>query len=211
MLLWALAGCADGARPAFTPSTPAPSSPASVDSVPAPASTLPPEQTPVVPGRYRWTDFSPAFEIEIGPGWAVGHRHLGFFDLWSGSSLPAIGFARFSGVRGAGEAAVDATSVADVLAALGTNARIRIADRGPVEVAGLVGRAIDIEVEAPQTPVFTAEDGDFNLDPGLDTRWNMLDVPGGGVLFVYVVATDAGLTAALGRVGLLLDTMRLTG
>lgn len=162
-----------------------------------PALIFPPSQTPIEPGTYRWDGFDRPVSITLGPGWQLGHDNPAFFDLFRGSDFPAVSFARFSDVytdRAHRVVAGDAESVETSL--LG---RIDLTLTGvtPTELGGLEGWQFDLTTLEARTPLFFGPAGDFQLEPEFETRYRVLDFPGGGVLVVgihaRVDAFDAGL------------------
>ena len=50
--------------------------------------------------------------------------------------------------------------------------------------------------DGPQTPLFRGPAGDFKMDPEFENRYRLLDLPGGGVLFIGVHVHTGGLDAA---------------
>lgn len=167
------------------------------------------------PGTYRFEGFEPALELEIpGAGWQVGHFHHEIFDLFLEGDFPAIAFARFPTVAtpatsaAPGGSAVPATSIDQVLDALGSNPNIVVTAVGPVEVAGLSGRTVDIEVTKEQTALFGAGTEGFHFDPGFVGRFHLLAVEG-GVLEIFVTHRDGQLEEAIEVTRPILDSVRI--
>jgi hypothetical protein len=160
------------------------------------------------PGTYRFAGFQPAVEITVGDDWEVGHFHPYLFDLFYRSAFPSIGFGRFPAVKHRDGTRVDTTSARAVVDALLANGELDITDVGPASIAGRSGLTIDIRALHPQTPLFSAPDGDFKFDPGLLARLHVLDVPGGAVE-VFIAAQPGELEDAIATTQPILDSLRL--
>jgi hypothetical protein len=170
---------------------------------------IPGQGTPLEPGTYWWLDRRPFLELRIPEGWTVGHHKGDFFDLFrTGGSLPAVSLGRFPQVfRTTGEA-VGTFDAASVVEALSSHPGVVVDDVGPVTLAGLSGRTIDVRVAEGQTPLFRTQEGSYNADPGHVSRYHVLDVPGGAIE-VWIVARDGELDAALEIARPLLDGLSL--
>ena len=59
-------------------------------------------EAPLEPGRTRYSVFDPPFTFVVPEGWAGGHDHVDFFDIWNGEDL-VIGFGRPTAIPGSGE------------------------------------------------------------------------------------------------------------
>jgi hypothetical protein len=160
------------------------------------------------PGTYRFAGFDPNVEVTVGEDWEVGHFHPYLFDLFYRSTFPSIGFGRFAIVKHRDGTRVEATSARAVVDALLANDELEITDVGPASIAGRSGLTIDIRAIHPQTPLFSAPDGDFKFDPGLLARMHVLDVPG-GALEVFIAAQPGKLDDAVATVKPILDSLRL--
>jgi hypothetical protein len=216
LVLAGLAGCA---APAVSP----PASPTAISTPIATATeappTLPPGVAPVhdgvlEPGTYWFEGFQPWLQLTIDrTGWEVGHFHDQEFDLFLDGTFPSIGFARFPAVatprssEAPAGAAVPASSIDAILDAWRSNPHIVVTEVGDVTVAGLSGRAVDVKVNAEQTPLFGAAGEAFKFDPGLASRFNLLVVEG-GVVEIFVVSQTGRLEAALDGARSILDSLQ---
>jgi hypothetical protein len=196
------AGCGSSAAsgaptpsPTHASSIPSPTTKPSVD--PSAARTFPPSQTPIEPGRYRWDGFEHAITIDLGPGWALGHDNPTFFDLFRGSDFPSITFARFDEVYVDRVARAKASNVGSVVTTLAGRADLTVGDSSTVTLGGMTGRQFDLTTNEPQTPLFFGRAGDFKLDPEFQTRYRIIDFPGGGVLVVGVHTKNGGFDAGV--------------
>lgn len=207
--------------PVTTPSATTGASPPAPTIVATPAApTLPPGVTRLhdgvlEPGTYRFEGFEPGLDLEIpGPGWEVGHFHDEIFDLFFEGDFPAIGFARFPTVFTApSSAAPDGStrptlSVDVVLATLQGNPDLVVEDVGPVEIAGLTGRTVDVRATREQTALFGAGSDGFHFDPGYVGRFHLLAVDG-GVLEIFVTGPDGRLEEAIEVTQPVLDSVRV--
>jgi hypothetical protein len=164
----------------------------------AAARTFPPSQTPIAPGRYRWSRVAPAVSFDVGPGWELGHAHPEFFDLFRGSDFPSVSFARFTSVHSDATTQVPATDAQTVVAALSARSDVTLSGAEAVTLGGLSGTRFDLSVASPQTPLFMGPAGAFKMDPGFVNRYRVLDLPGGGVLVIGVHVRGDGIEAASG-------------
>jgi hypothetical protein len=162
------------------------------------------------PGTYRFAGFQPSVEITVGADWEVGHFHPYLFDLFYRSTFPSIGFGRFPTVKHRDGTTVDATSARAVVGALRANDELEITEVGPASIAGRSGFTIDVRAIHPQTPLFSAPDGDFKFDPGLVARLHVLDVPD-GAMELLIAAQPGKLQDALATTQPILDSLRLVG
>ena len=151
---------------------------------------LPASGQAVEPGTYRWDGFQPALELTVGDGWKVGHRHGEYFDLFVGGGFPGVGFGRFDAVHVTDAVTRPMTDAASVVAAMKANPTMRVEDVGKAALAGLTGLTVDLRVTKERTAVLDGAGGTFHLDPGFTIRYHLLDVPGGGVLEVSVLAGE---------------------
>ena len=162
------------------------------------------------PGTYRFAGFEPSVEITVGADWEVGHFHPYLFDLFYRSTFPSIGFGRFPTVKHRDGTAIDATSAKGVVDALRANDELEITEVGQASIAGRSGFTIDLRAIHPQTPLFSAPDGDFKFDPGLVARLHVLDVPG-GAMELLIAAQPGKLEDAVATTQPILDSLRLVG
>lgn len=214
------AGCTPAASTAATPATTPPAAAASLPPSPTPrptptsAPTLPAgvawlRDGHVEPGTYRFAGFEPAIQVAIdGDGWEVGHFHDDFFDLFLDGDFPAIGFGRFVAVLGRDGTRVPASGAEAVIEALRSNPDLKVDDVGPVEIAGLIGRTVDIRATREQTPLFSSGEGGFKFDPGFVGRFHVLDVEG-GAMEILIAARDGELEAAIEATQPILDSLEV--
>lgn len=161
----------------------------------------------VEPGTYTWEEFSPAVSFEVGPGWEVGHRNPEFFDLFVDGDFPAVSFGRFVDVFTDDTTRVPARDAANVIASLSTRPDVTLSAPQSAQMGGLRGQAFTLSVATDQTPLFGGRNGVFRMDPGFETRYTALDVPGDGVIFVGVAAREGELDAALDAAAPILATL----
>jgi hypothetical protein len=179
-----VAGCG-GSAASMAPlsAAPAVSSPSgALDAV----RSFPPPQTAIQPGTYRWTGFDPPISVTLGPGWALGHDHPAFFDLFRGSDFPSVSFARFTSVYADATNQVAASDAMAVAATFAARSDLTVTGSSAVELGGLRGRVFDVVTRTAKTPLFFGPAGDFRLDPEFTTRYRILDIPGGGILVVGI-------------------------
>jgi hypothetical protein len=173
-----LAGCS-GAAPATRPS-------------PSASPTSTPEivhefvgEAPLEPGRTRYSAFEPAFTFVVPEGWAGGHEHPDYFDVWNGADL-SVGFGRPIGIPGP-DGRVDAGSLTprEVLQAI---ARI-VADPSPISETEIDGRpAVEMSFSVDhRTGVLRFGAGTLHIEPPWRAQAFALEV--GGARFVILVQT----------------------
>jgi hypothetical protein len=216
-LIVLVAGCGGNAVASPSPS-PAGGPGATPSAIPAPSPSLEPLPSGVAwlrdgvlePGTYRFAGFQPSVEITVGADWEVGHFHPYLFDLFYRSTFPSIGFGRFPTVKHRDGTTIDATSARGVVDALRANDELEITEVGPASIAGRSGITIDVRAIHPQTPLFSAPDGDFKFDPGLVARLHILDVPG-GAMELLIAAQPGKLEDAIATTQPILDSLRLVG
>ena len=160
------------------------------------------------PGTYRFDGFEPAVEVTVGDGWEVGHFHPDFFDLFHAGDFPSVGFARFATVKHRDGTTYAAVTAEAVVAALRSNPDLEVVDVGPVLVAGLAGRTVDIRAKREQSPLFSTPNGDFRFDPEFISRWHILEVDG-GTMQILVAARPGKLDAAIEATSSILSSLRL--
>ena len=168
-----------------------------VSSPPTAMRTLPPHSVAIEPDEYGWDRFEPAVSFRLDAGWSIGHDHDEFFDLFRGDDFPAVAFGRFTDVYTGPTRFVPITDAATVVASLGVYRGITVTDVAPTAIAGLRGQRLDLRVSIEQSALFRGAGGTFHLDPGFAVRYHVLDLPGGGVLLVGIMAHEGGLEAAI--------------
>jgi len=216
-LIVLVAGCGGNAVASPSPSS-AGGPRAAQSAIPAPSPSLEPLPSGVAwlrdgvlePGTYRFAGFQPSVEITVGADWEVGHFHPYLFDLFYQSSFPSIGFGRFPTVKQRDGTAIEATNAQAAVDALRANDELEIIEVGPASIAGRSGITIDVRAIHPQTPLFSAPDGDFKFDPGLVARLHILDVPG-GAMELLIAAQPGKLEDAIAGTKPILDSLRLVG
>jgi len=216
-LIVLVAGCGGNAVASPSPSS-AGGPRAAQSALPAPSPSLEPLPSGVAwlrdgvlePGTYRFAGFQPSVEITVGADWEVGHFHPYLFDLFYQSSFPSIGFGRFPTVKHRDGTAIEATNAQAAVDALRANDELEIIEVGPASIARRSGITIDVRAIHPQTPLFSAPDGDFKFDPGLVARLHILDVPG-GAMELLIAAQPGKLEDAIATTQPILDSLRLVG
>ena len=157
---------------------------------------LPSALTVLEPGPY-WYFRLRSIVLTVGEGWAVVRREDDFFDIVrTDDSLIFVGIGRFpTTYRGRGQP-VGATSVDAVVEALLDHPGLEVTEVGPASLLGFEGRTLDVRDPDEQTPMFGTQTGVFYQRPGLEARYEFLDV-GPSVLEVWVAAPVGQLDTAL--------------
>ncbi len=219
----AIAACTSGPGPSLVattadagPTASPTAAPTAQPSLSASTSPLPSgvawiEDEELAAGTYWFNGFEPWLELTVPDGgWEVGHFHPEFFDLFHAGDFPSIGFGRFAAVKHRDGTTIESTDARSIVAALRANPELEVIDVGPTAFAGLTGLTIDIRAKSPQTPLFSTPGGDFKFDPELNSRWHILDVPG-GAMEILVVARPGHLDEAIEATQPILDSVRLVG
>ncbi len=206
-----LAGCGSSEHSNGPRSTTSSSAEATTIDATDAAQPFPPSQTPIEPGTYRWSGFEPSITITVGSGWALGHDDPAFFDLFRGSDFPSVTFGRFTDVYVDEATRAPAADVASVTAALTARVDVLVTDEADIELGGLTGHRFDVVTLAPRTPLFFGPAGDFQLDPNFQTRFSVLDFPGGGVLVIGIHTHDGGFDDAVTLAGPLVESLTVDG
>lgn len=191
-----LAACGPSANPASS-GAPGSAPPIASATAPSTGATLPPPQTPIGPGTYRWDGFEHTILVTLGEGWDLGHNNPTFFDLFRGSDFPAVTFARFTHVYLDGTSRAQATDAAGAATTFAGRPDMTVTQPLDIQLGGLSGRQFDVTTKAAKTPLFFGQAGDFRLDPEFSTRYRILDFPGGGILVIGIHAHVADFDGAL--------------
>ena len=204
-----------GGAPSPTPTaTPRPT--AEPAATPSPVTELPPWYTTSEPptgagilaaGSHTTQRFSPGFTFAVPDGWVNDSDSAGYFGLFPDTPANQAQFERteslahsiFMGIHPSpwftcesAETNSGATA-AEMVAAMQSNEVLAVSDPVEVEIGGLTGMQFDIR----RNPDWTGTcPGDSGLPAGVDpederTRGILLDVPGRGVLVMFLYSVSS--------------------
>ena len=151
--------------------------------------------------------FSPGFTFSVPEGWVNPYDEAGYFQLFPDTLANQTEFARseelaqviFGGMQPAPWFSCESlennrgATAADIVAAASANEALTVSDPVDVAIGGLTGMQFDVQ----RNPDWTGTcPGDSELPPGLDpederTRGILLDVPGRGVLVIFLYSMSS--------------------
>ena len=159
-------------------------------------------------GSHATRVFNPGFSYSVPQGWVNVHDEPNYFDLFPDTPANAAQFERsdgefanaiFGGLHPSpyftcesAENNLGATA-ADKVAAMAANEALVVSGVVDVTIGGLSGKQFDVRRNPDWTGTCT---GDSGLPDGVDpdderTRGLLLDVPGRGVLVIFIYSTSS--------------------
>jgi hypothetical protein len=143
--------------------------------------------SPLTPGRYTRSSFTPPITITLDEGWRAVQVFDGFFDVQQDVDSPhviAVQFANVEGVHGA-EGAVSIDDPAAAVEALRANPALTVVGSSESRIGGLTGELVEVEnAGSEHASVIDVPPGPLGIDPSRR-------------LWIAFFETDAGLLAIM--------------